>query len=78
MDKEFLAFLEGYKRVDYYLERERMERFAHMTAEESKAIFSVLLEKWTSISEIESAEFRAWRLEHKIQVRKTFVLLAEA
>ena len=77
MDKEFLAFLEGYKRVDYYLERERMERLAHMTTEESWAVFSALMEKWTSISDEESNEFREWRLKHKLDARKTFVRLAE-
>ena len=78
MDKEFLAILEGYKRADDYLERERMERLAHMTTEESWAIFSALMEKWTSISDEESSEFRDWRLKHKLEVRKTFVRLAEA
>ena len=78
MDKELLAVLEGYKRADAYIERERMERLAHMTAEESKAIFSSLMDKRTRISGIESEEFRAWRLKHKIEVRKTFLRLAKA
>ncbi len=78
MDKDILAVLEGYKRADAYMERERMERLAHMTTEESKAIFSALMAKWTNISDGESEQFRAWRLKHKIEVRKTFIRLAEA
>ncbi len=78
MDKDILAVLEGYKRADAYMERERMERLSHMTTEESKAIFSALMEKWTNISDVESEEFRAWRLKHKIEARKTFLRLAKA
>lgn len=78
MDKEVRAVLEGYKRADKYLERERMERLAFMTTEESRAIFSDLMDKWTRIPGTESEEFRAWRIKHKIEVRKTFFRLAKA
>ncbi len=78
MDNDIRAVLEGYKRADAYMERERMQRLATMTTEESKAIFSVLMEKWTNISDVESEEFRDWRIKHKIEVRKTFLRLAKA
>jgi len=59
MDKDTLAVLEGYKRADAYMERERMERLAHMITQEYKAIFSALMAKWTNISDGESELFRA-------------------
>ena len=79
MDKEVIAFLEGYKKADAYIKEERRARLAQMTTEESRALFSALMSKYPRISPGSGSEkLQAWRLQSKLEVRRIFFLLAES
>jgi len=72
--------LAGYARADEFLEKERRQRLANMTPEDSRAIFNELVEfGWRTMADDEGARrLQSWRLETKIAVRKTFEKLARS
>jgi hypothetical protein len=80
MDKRVAETLAGYARAGEYLEKERRERLAKMTIEESRAIFNELVESGDSmpVSEEDAQRLLRWRLKTKIAVRRTFRRLAQA
>jgi hypothetical protein len=80
MNKQIAETLAGYARADEYLENERRERLAKLTAEESRAIFDELVRSGDSmpISEEDAKRLLHWRLKTKLAVRKAFRQLALA
>jgi len=71
--------LAGYARANEVIEDERMERFAHMTPEESRAIYDDLVEGWhptTSSTEMEWMDL--WRAETLVAIRHALDRLAKA
>lgn len=74
--REILA---GYARADEVIENERMERLAHVTPEESRAIYDDLVEGWhPTLSPTEMERLDLWRAETLIAVRRAFDKLAKA
>ena len=70
--------LQGYARANEFLEKERMKLLAQLSPEESRAIFNDLVEfSRRSMNDDEGLRrLRDWRLQTKIEVRKTFEKLA--
>ena len=79
MDPQVAEMLRGYARANEFQERERMERLAKLSTEESWAIFLELVEQGqtTAIDADLPERMIAWRLDAKIAVRRTFRRLAE-
>ena len=74
--REILA---GYARANEVVEIERMERLAHMTPEESRAIYDDLVEGWhPAMSPTEMERLDLWRAETSVAVRRAFDKLARA
>ena len=80
MDEQVAETLAGYARASEFQEKERMERLAKITVEESRAIFDELVRSGESmpISEEDARRLLRWRLETKIAVRRAFRRLAMA
>ena len=80
MDERVIDYLQGYARANDYMERERMERLARLTPEESWRIFRALVETAQGIDQDKNPPdaYTAWRLESMIAVRKVFLQLAQA
>ena len=78
MDEQVTETLAGYARTAEFLEKERMERLAKLTVEESRAIFNELVKSGDSmpISEENAQRLLRWRLETKIAVRRAIKRLA--
>ena len=71
--------LAGYARANEVIEHERMQRLAHMTAEESRAIYDSLVEGWhPTMSPAEMERMDLWRAETLIAIRRAFDSLAKA
>jgi hypothetical protein len=79
VDQEVAEMLRGYARANEFMERERMERLAQLTTDESYAIFLDLVEHgWNAQKNYPLPErMLAWQLETKIAVRRAFRRLAE-
>jgi len=79
VDQQVAEMLRGYARANEFLERERMERLAQLSTEESYAIFLELVEHgWDTIRNNPlPSQMLTWQLETKIAVRQTFQRLAE-
>ena len=79
MDQQVAEMLRGYARANEFLEQERIERLAHLSTEESWAIFLDLVEHGhtTLASEPLPERMQAWQMATKIAVRRTFRRLAE-
>ncbi len=80
MQQELVEMLKGYARANAWLEIERMERLASMTADEARAIFQELNAGWESLAESEEGLDRLdpWRVETLVAVRHAFRQLAKA
>jgi hypothetical protein len=71
--------LAGYARANEMIENERMERLAHMTSEQARAIYDELVGTWWGSTSREGAErLDLWRAETLIAVRRAFEQLARA
>lgn len=72
--------LQGYARANEFLEQERMERLSQVTPEESRAIFSELVDQGRKAlgTDDQSDLLLSWRLETLISVRQAFKKLAQA
>jgi hypothetical protein len=71
--------LAGYARTNEVIENERMERLAHMTSEQARAIYDELVETWWGSASREGSErLDLWRAETLIAVRRAFEQLARA
>jgi len=80
VDERIPDILAGYARANEYLEKERMERLANLSEEESRAIFNELVEfgQRTMTDDEGMRRLQLWRLQTKIAVRKTFEQLAKS
>jgi formate dehydrogenase maturation protein FdhE len=78
VDQRVAEMLRGHARANEFLERERMERLARLSPEESYAIFLDLMEHGHEMlsSDPLPEQMLPWRLESKIAVRETFRRLA--
>jgi hypothetical protein len=71
--------LAGYAAANEVIENERMERLAHITPEQSRAIYDDLVRGWhppTSPEERERLDL--WRVETLVAMRRAFDQLAKA
>ncbi|MGD2048604.1 MAG: hypothetical protein PVH03_03875 [Chloroflexota bacterium] len=77
--KKIAETLEGYGRANEFLEQERMERLSQLTPEESRAIFSELVDQGqkTLVTDNQSDLMLSWRLETLISVRQAIKKLAQ-
>jgi hypothetical protein len=80
MDERVAETIAGYARAAEFLEKERRERLASLTPEESRAIFDELVASGDSmpIGDEEAERLLRWRLETKIAARQAFIQLARA
>jgi hypothetical protein len=79
MDQQVAEMLRGYARASDFLSRERMERLAQLSEEESYRILLELMDYGHKVLRDDPLPERilAWRLETKVAVRLTFRRLAE-
>lgn len=79
-NKKIAETLEGYGRANEFLEQERMERLSQLTPEESRAIFSELVDQGQKalVTYNQSDLMLSWRLETLISVRQAIKKLAQA
>jgi ABC-type nitrate/sulfonate/bicarbonate transport system substrate-binding protein len=78
--RDLVAYLKGLARADEFIEQERMQRLARMTPEESRALYTELVESWDrhADQEVGLERLAEWRLETKLAVRRSFMRLFEA
>jgi hypothetical protein len=80
VDERVADILQGYARAAEFQEKERMERLARLSTEESWTIYTDLVESWyhSPANDDTINRLLSWRLETMIAVRQTFKKLAQS
>jgi hypothetical protein len=80
VDERVADILQGYARAAEFQKKERMERLARLSTEESWTIYTDLVESWyhSPANDDTINRLLSWRLETMIAVRQTFKKLAQS